>query len=85
MNELHQWAAAVTPPKAQIQLSPAYIHLYHLEDDCLMALTFDYPDELCKRLFAIADKSELAGLMNLFNQERIYCELDRNSNFVIRN
>jgi hypothetical protein len=84
-TKLFQWSKAVTPKKASVSISPEYVNFNNLEDDCLMALVFQYPDELCKKLYVIAAPSERSNLMNLFNQEEIHCELDSNANIIIKN
>ena len=85
MNPLFLWQNALPPKPLSVTLTPAYVDMYGLKEECLFAVVFEYPDELCKKLFVIACPQERATLYNLFNQEVLHCEIDRNSNVVIRN
>lgn len=85
MNLIEQWAHAIPSPKSSVVLSPEYIKLHGLHDECMMAIAFGYPDELCRKLFVAAAPMERKDLLDLFNQERIHCEIDGNNNFIIKN
>ena len=79
------WKQAIPIKKHSVTITPDYIRINQLQDDCLMALVFNYIDELCKKLYIISLPCERNNLMNLFNQEKIHCELDGNSNIIIKN
>ena len=83
LNPIAMWQNAIVPPKSSISISPTYIEMHGLKDDCLMAVVFDYPDELCKRLFVLADITEMGLMYDLFNRKELHCNIDRNSNIII--
>ena len=85
MNPIEQWIEVFVPPKSSISLSPEYINQNGLRDDLMLAIVFKYPDSLCKRLYILAMPTERINLINLFNQKKIYCEMDINSNIIIHN
>ena len=81
-----QWAEAAPQPEAKrsLTLSPNYMKLFKLYDECMMAIAFGYADELLKKLYQVAMPKERDTLQDLFNAKRVYCEVV-GVNFVIRN
>ena len=85
IDPVSMWAKAVEPKKQEMVISPEYIKLNELHEECLMALTFSFIDPLVKKLFVMAAPGEHEDLYTLFNQENLYFEIDKNSNFIIHN
>ncbi len=81
-----QWAEAAPQPEARrsLTLSPQYMKLFSLSDECMMAIAFGYADELLKKLYQLGLPKERDTLQDLFNSKKVYCEVI-GVNFVIRN
>uniref|UniRef100_A0A6M3LSR8 Uncharacterized protein n=1 Tax=viral metagenome TaxID=1070528 RepID=A0A6M3LSR8_9ZZZZ len=84
MNSIY-WSQVVPPKKRSVTISPTYVAENKLQDDCIMAIIFNYPDELVKKLYIIAVPCERQELIDLFNNEKIYCRIENNGNLTIRN
>jgi len=84
MNPMEQWLTAMPPAKLSITISPDFIKLHKIQDECLMALVFNYPDGLLHEMYKHSFPSErntIAGLV----RTNAKCNLDGNSNIVIKN
>jgi len=77
-DPMHAWQSLKS---SSLTVGPE--NLSNKRDEVMMAVVFDYPDELFKSLFKEAEVNEMIGMINLFNKETVKVRVESNGCLTI--